>query len=193
MNPDLHSIANTLAAMQHKGFWDYASLILSGLALIVVAYYTFETFQLRRAAQKQIEIQVMPMFALYVYRQNNHRRLMLKNVGLGTAFNLSINKPRWGKQSLEFIYNNHNVMQPGNKRTIHLHHDDGNQSGTKIDSADRVYELVNRDEFPNPLEVIITCESVYLTRYEFVFHFTPGSDFRLKIALCDVRSFPKGR
>jgi len=168
-----------------------ASLILSALALIVVTYYTLETVRIRQTAQQQMEISVMPMFAVYVYQHDGHRRLRLKNVGLGTAFNLSINKPKWGDQSIEFMYDNHNVMQPKQRRNLLLHHDLGGHTGTRIDSADLLYEWINKEKIPDPLRVVVECESIYQTRYQFVFHFMTGNDFRLKIALSDVKSLPK--
>lgn len=56
MNPDLNKIAHALdrlVALQQKGPWDYVATIAVVLTLIVLIWYTVETYKLRRAAQAQ--------------------------------------------------------------------------------------------------------------------------------------------
>ena len=56
MNPDLTGIVRAidrLVASQQKGAWDYAATIVVVLALIVLVWYTIETYKLRKAAQAQ--------------------------------------------------------------------------------------------------------------------------------------------
>ena len=58
VNPDLHSIARALdklVAIHERTAWDRASTIAVLLTLIVLIWYTIETFRLRKAAQAQTE------------------------------------------------------------------------------------------------------------------------------------------
>jgi len=46
---------NRLIEAQKKGPWDYASTIAVVLTLVVLVWYTYETYRLRKAAQEQTE------------------------------------------------------------------------------------------------------------------------------------------
>ncbi|MGD1094033.1 MAG: hypothetical protein ABSB35_18875 [Bryobacteraceae bacterium] len=57
MSPDLNGIASSLdrlVALQQKGLWDYIATIAVVLTLIVLVWYTVETYKLRKAAQAQM-------------------------------------------------------------------------------------------------------------------------------------------
>jgi hypothetical protein len=56
MNPNLDAIASRLdrlVALQQKGPWDYIATIAVVLTLVVLIWYTIETYKLRKAAQTQ--------------------------------------------------------------------------------------------------------------------------------------------
>ncbi len=57
MNSNLNGIASSLerlVALQQKGPWDYIATVAVVLTLIVLVWYTVETYRLRKAAQAQI-------------------------------------------------------------------------------------------------------------------------------------------
>jgi hypothetical protein len=56
MDPDLNAIARSLdrlVVLQQKGPWDYIATVAVVLTLIVLIWYTIETYKLRKAAQAQ--------------------------------------------------------------------------------------------------------------------------------------------
>lgn len=56
MDPNLNAIARSLdrlVALQQKGPWDYIATVAVVLTLIVLVWYTIETYKLRKAAQAQ--------------------------------------------------------------------------------------------------------------------------------------------
>jgi hypothetical protein len=207
VNPDLSSVVKALdrlAAVIHgKDAWDYASTVLVGLTLVVLIWYTVETSRLRKAAQKQIEatgkllaeaqrqneIAVMPMFALYpeVMSDGRQRRIILENVGLGPAFNLSIVNPQWNGSILE-IKHSYNVWTPKQTEVLSLVLQKGTDRMVGID-VDSLYQGINKDEMPNPLNLVVRCVSLHHTRYEFKFKCIPDAGY-LKITFDSLETAP---
>lgn len=128
------------------------------------------TSEIMSQAQLQNEISIMPMFAVYEDRTDStvKNQLLLKNVGLGPAFNLTIDKAEWNGESVEFI-DADGVMTPGEVRAIRVHHDDGNRHGTVL-GVNQLYEWINTERLPEPLRIVIRCVSLHMKAYEFEFN-----------------------
>ena len=65
-----------------------ATFFVLSATLIVVAIYTYETKKLRKAAQEQIELQLMPFVLLH----NQQSNIVLLNAGYGTAVNIKVRR-----------------------------------------------------------------------------------------------------
>ena len=211
MNPDLSSIVKALdrlTAVHQKSAWDYASTIVIGLTLLVLIWYTVETYKLRLATQRQTdatgkllaeaqkqndvasqllkeahrqnEIAVMPIFAVYIETSSDgfQRQIVLENVGLGPAFNLSIDSPKWDNNILA-IKPSHNVMTPKQTETLSFARQNGRDRLIHLD-VDGLYEEINRNQMPDPLNIIVRCVSVHHTAYDFLFKCVPDAGY-LKI------------
>jgi hypothetical protein len=183
MSADLRAITealNRLVAAQQKGVLDYANVGLLLLTLFVLVVYTLETLKLRRAAQRQNEIAVVPMLAVYLGSQPNEsaRDIYLENVGPGPAFNISIDKVVWAEDCHLDIDFNTNVMKPGQRQVLAFHRWQGN-SGSNLGINDLYFDM-NLNTIPNPLRVVVRCASLSETNYQFLFSCTPVEG-RLKI------------
>ncbi len=64
-------------------------VVLTG-TLIVVAWYTVETYRLRRESQRQTELQSRPFLSLTIEGEQFERRARLVNVGRGVASEIAV-------------------------------------------------------------------------------------------------------
>jgi hypothetical protein len=86
--------------------------ILTGATLLVLIWYTVETYRLRKAAQAQVESGMMPMvvFQFCRVKQETHNgfqwenRPVVRNLGAGPAFNVSIRPVPVGDKAAEFEF-----------------------------------------------------------------------------------------
>jgi hypothetical protein len=170
---------NRLAAAPHKDWWDKTSAIVLFATLLVLCIYTYLTHQLRKAAQRQNEISVMPMFTINQVSPNGlNRPIVIRNVGRGAAFNMSVDcsQPTDGKLLVE---HEGNVMVVGQRKTLSFDcQKQGNPNA--FDDADEVYNAMNSGTLPDPLDLIVRCRSISSLDYAFHFRFTLGAG-RLKI------------
>ena len=185
MNPDLAPITdalNRLVAALHKGTWDYISTIAIVVTLVVLIWYTCETYRLRKAAQRQNEISVMPMLAVVNESSpdRSSREAVLKSVGSGPAFNLSIDRRQFGNGEL-LIEHDGNVMTAGQVNELRFQFREGNSS--TVLHVDTLYEWINNGKPPDPLDIVVRCRSVNSVDYAFTFRLTPdaGGTGRLKL------------
>jgi len=240
VNPDLHPIVqslNRLVAAQQKGPWDYVSTVAVVLTLLVLIWYTYETYRLRKAAQdqtartasllseaqrqnetslnlvgaaqrqnevsasllkeaqrqteatarlvreaqRQNEVSVMPIMAILVVSPGQLRpsdiaygsdknSLVLRNVGTGPAFNVSIDKYLAGGKELQVHHGTH-MLSPGENRLLSFHLQEGS-TGIK-GSYNTMYDWINTGPLPDPLSIIVRCRSATSVDYSFKFTFTP--------------------
>lgn len=189
-----------LTAAQQKTAWDYSNTILVGLTFAALVWYTIETYRLRKAAQRQTrqaarlhkaaleqnivsanlqaeaqlqnEISVMPMFALYVDRNNREAKLLMKNVGLGPAFNVVV-KHQGLDSNLQILYGN-DFLTKDEVQQLRLNMTLEPGRGQNL-GVDDFYQYINTGKLPNPLSIVITCVSLNLKTYEFEFRCTPDA------------------
>jgi hypothetical protein len=114
MNPDLTPLTTAIdrvVSALHKGAWDYLATVAIIITLLVLIKYTHETFLLRKAAQRQNEISVMPMLGI-VIKPSDRDIVRLHSVGSAPALNLSIDRQRYEKGEL-FVQYDDTVMAGG--------------------------------------------------------------------------------
>jgi len=217
MNPDLTSITHALdrlVAVLHKGTWDYISTFAIVLTLIVLIWYTIETYKLRTAAQEQTketgnllkeaqrqnevtaqllkeaqrqnEVSVMPGLAVINEppSDGDKGRIVLTNVGSGPAFNLSIDRHEWESGDL-LIEHDGNIMTAGQTNELRFHFQE--QKGGTILDVNTLYEWINTERIPDPLKVVVRCRSVNSIEYAFTFNCTPDAG-RLKVTFEGMES-----
>lgn len=166
-----------------------ASIVTTGvttLTLIVLIWYTIETHKLRREARRQNEVSVMPMLAVLndSPSDRDNRRILLINVGRGPAFNLSIDPLRWEGRELQ-IEHGGNIIRPDETKELQFHFQEQN-SGTMVD-VNGLYLWINTGKIPDPLHVIVRCQSVNSMAHTSTFKCTPDAG-RLKITFEGVKS-----
>lgn len=202
MNADLNSIVNALdrlAAAQQKGVLDYVHIIIVVLTLCMLTWYTIETYWLRKAgqdhiaetsrlineaqkqnevsarqlreAQRQNEVSVMPILAVAVESVHDVDtvRIVLLNVGSGPAFNLSIDRLEWDNRRLK-IQHGGSVLRPGQVNELLFYFEEGD-SGNLMD-AKTLSRWMKAQRMPDPLVIIVRCDSVHSIAYTFMFRCT---------------------
>lgn len=201
---------NRLVAASGKGAWDYVNTVAVLLTLGVLIWYTVETYRLRLAAQRQTEesgrllqeaqrqneasknlvieakrqneIAVMPMLAIVneVLPNQTDRSIVLRSVGSGPAFNLSIDRARFGNGELRVDHDG-NLTIVDEKTVLRVEFYDDQHSLTQLD-VDTLYKWINTGRLPDPLAVIVRCCSVNSVEYAFTFNCaTDGGQGKLKI------------
>ena len=196
MNPDLTAISQALDRLVvalHRTTWDCINTLAVVLTLGVLIWYTVETYKLRLSAQKQTEktgsllqeaqrqneMSVMPMAAIFIQSTpNGNRAIVMGNVGSGAAFNLSIDRIRSGNGEL-LIEHGGNVMKVGDMNELGFQFQE--QNSNTILHLDSLYEWINTGKLPDPLDIVVRCGSVNSVNYAFRFRFTPDATGRLKI------------
>jgi len=188
---------NRLVVVLGKGTWDYINTVAVVLTLAVLIWYTVETYRLRlaaqrqteeaghllqeaqrqseasmnlvRAAQRQNEIAVMPMVAIIneTLPNQTNRSLVLRSVGSGPAFNLSIDHTLFGNGELIIDHEGNTkmvgemtVLRPAFHEQHHL---------TLLHDVNDLYHWINTGKLPDPLVIIVHCHSVYSVEYAFTF------------------------
>lgn len=97
--------------MQHL-YVDILTLIVLFLTLIVVCWYTRETYHLRVAAQRQIQTSILPIVVLNfegtfsekrdAYGQGGVPFPALRNIGFGPAFEVKLSDLKNGEHRVQF-------------------------------------------------------------------------------------------
>jgi hypothetical protein len=211
------SAMDRLATAMGKGWLDYTATIAVVLTLVVLIWYTVETYLLRKAAQKQIEetdkllleaqkqnltaqeqttinanllseaqrqteISIQPVFAVFKGTSVNNMkgRIMLENVGKGAAFNTTIGQLTWDNKKLEFDHES-TVMKPGDAEPLLFHLWADEIIGEHIYNVDRLIQIMNAKEIPDPFRIIVKCADLGLTPYEYFFDFHVTDGQRLNV------------
>src|SRR5262249_1951625 len=139
-NSIVRELAQLIRA-QRSGTWDHIHTVVLLLTLGVLVWYTIETYRLRKVAQGQImettkllraaerqnevsdnllqeaqrrnEMSVMPILAVATEPlAGESTRIILRNVGLGPAFNVSIDHVEWEGRELH-VEVDHSVLRSG--------------------------------------------------------------------------------
>jgi hypothetical protein len=123
---------------------------------------------LLREARRQNEVSVMPILAIAVESVPDAEtdRIVLINVGLGPAFNLSIDPHHWGSRDLK-IEHASSILRPGQSDELQFHVIEGN-SGNLL-GAKTLGHWIHVKRMPNPLNVVTRCNSVNSKTYSFRF------------------------
>jgi hypothetical protein len=90
------------------------NIVVLGTALVLI-WYTYETYKLREAAQKQIELQQRPFVILEVsISDRDEFSYRVRNIGVGTAINVRIMdiRPDGAEWSFHFAPRFFPVLQP---------------------------------------------------------------------------------
>lgn len=189
---ELTSIAKALeqlVATQQKGPLYYIQIVGVLLTLGILIWYTIETYKLRKAgqdhtaetakllreAQRQNEMSVMPILAVAVEPMMSPTaaaRIMLLNVGSGPAFNLAIDRLDWGDRRLQIEYGS-GVLRPGQAIELIFHFLERN-SGSLLD-AKVLCKWIDSHRMPNPVDIVVRCNSVHSLGYAFMFRCTSDS------------------
>ena len=202
MNDDLSRIArdlDQLVAIQQRGVEDYVRLIAVLVTLCVITWYTIETYRLRKVAQDQTaetskllreaqrqnevsdnllqeahlqnEVLVMPILAVAVepVPGADTIRIALLNVGSGPAFNLTIDHIEWGNRQLQ-IEHGRTVLRTGQEDELIFHFKEL-ESGSLLD-AQALSLWLSAHRIPDPLEILVRCNSVSSRPYTFEFSCT---------------------
>jgi hypothetical protein len=182
VKPDFAPVSaaiDRVASALHKGAWDYVGAVAIVITLLVIIKYTYETFLLRVAAQRQNELSVMPVMAIVAQCSSgpDRRAVVLRSVGTGPAFNVSIDHVRVGDGELSMEYGD-DVMMAGHIVKVRFHFQAGN-SDTGL-GLDELYEWINTGRLPNPLHLVVRCRALNSVDYAFTFRGRPEAG-RLKI------------
>ena len=202
MKTELESIARALerlAAAQQKGPWDYVQVIAVLLTLGVLIWYTVETYRLRKVAQDQTaataqllqeaqrqnevsanllqeaqrrnEMAVMPILAIAIESRpgGDKMQISLVNIGSGPAFNLSIDHIEWDNRKLQ-IEHESNVLRPTHSNELVFFFVERN-SGSLLD-AKTLSQWIRASRMPDPLDIVVRCNSVNSVAYAFMFKCT---------------------
>jgi hypothetical protein len=192
LNSVLRDLAQLIHAQQ-RGIWDHIHTVVLILTLGVLIWYTVETYKLRKVAQGQIiettkllreaerqndvsdhlleqaqarnEMSVMPILTLGTEPVTGDPiRIVLLNVGLGPAFNISIDRVEWSGRELH-IELDRSILRSGEAKELLLHFIQGDR-GSLLDYQS-VGLWLNADRIPNPLHIKIRCYSVDSKPYVF--------------------------
>jgi len=152
-----------LVAAHQRGIWDYASVIAVVLTLIVLIWYTVETYRLRLAAAKQLAVATTPILMIAPVQEPRGAVPAIRNVGNGPAFNISIETERLKGQAKLTFY--HSDILAGNEvQTVHLilHQTDRER---QMFTHDDVLNNVMQGHLPQTVPLTITYNGADGKRY----------------------------
>ena len=195
-------VLDQLVATQQHGAWDYVHIAVTGLTLCVVVWYTIETYRLRMVGQSQTaetakllseaqrqnevwanllqeterqnEVAVMPIVGVTVEAVAGEAgRIVLVNVGLGPAFNVTIDHLDFDGKKLG-VKHGSTVLRPGQEDELQFHFVE-RESGSLL-NAKTLCEWIKAKRIPTGFNVVIRCKSVNSRVYAFRFNFTSQAD-----------------
>ena len=79
-------------------FFDTAQTIAIILTGVVIIFYTYETFKLRKVSQRQTELLIRPFISIYKLGVD----IGLQNIGRGSALNINIESPPFNHKGSEY-------------------------------------------------------------------------------------------
>lgn len=108
MNNDIKqmiAVLDRLVAAHQRSVWDNISVIAIVLTLLVLIWYTVETYRLRVAAVKQLDVATTPIVMIAPDEQSDVMVPTIRNVGRGPAFNISVRTDDLGADArLDFYF-----------------------------------------------------------------------------------------
>lgn len=102
------------AAEALQAYAGIALVFLTFLTLLVLVRYTFETIRLRKAAQTQNRIPLLPIVALSLDVHSS--TFSIRNFGKGSAFNVVI-RPLSGRGEASVRFEHPDMLAPGEERS----------------------------------------------------------------------------
>lgn len=148
-----------LAAQWSRDFVATWVVVLTG---VVVVWYTWETAELRRTAQAQMDIQVAP----FVMLRLTNGGLWVKNIGHGPALNVVVGDIVWDRSAITLKVDEPiPVIRSGKSVRVGI-------------NAYRDGKLIMPNELPakrvlEAIPVTITCDNIRLQRFQVVQELQP--------------------
>lgn len=187
MNPYLVQIIqllNDLKVLETKNWWDkFGSTVLAALSLSISAFtlkylidYTKRTTGLLNEARLQNEGSVMPI--LMIVRDPDvltiQKYLQVRNIGKGPAFNVSFDQSVVDGRMLKAeCLNNLIEVNSTVSTTFMLVAGNGKPHMVLFDQI--LFDSIRGRELPDPLKLVVRCESVSAKKYAFTFDLTGGA------------------
>ncbi len=208
-----------LAAGHQKGVLDRVGTAAIVGTLLALIWYSWETRRLRKAteaqtkttadllkeaqeqndtsmdlvqqARQQNEVAVMPILAIAVCgpRVMATNKLLLRNIGTGPAFNVSIDGYASEGAELRFEYGE-TVIAPGEEHELPFELKEGHH-GT-VGTVNELYRWINVELLSNPLRITVRCSSISSIDYASTFSFSPNQG-RLKVVFEGMESIPQAK
>jgi hypothetical protein len=160
--------------IQGKGWMDIAALVIGILTFGALAVYTWlthclrvETHKLLRQAELQNEIAIQPVLAVRIEDDSNPSagHLVMENVGLGPAFNISIENVNYRDQTLRFFIREA-MLKPNSPQTVYPTFNDSDG----LLFAERFRKKIHSEKVPQPIPINVRCVSLGKTAYSYLFH-----------------------
>lgn len=124
----------------------FSQAVILFVTAIVVGIYTYQTVQLRRGTEKQVETSIQQVKEtqkqanlmirpfLILYKAEYRSKILLKNIGNSAALNVKIKDIQVPSGSILRCNNNIDYLQEGYSVTLHLEHINKNYSAGDITS-----------------------------------------------------------
>jgi hypothetical protein len=210
MNPEVKAFVtdalNRLIAAQTKTWMDVAPLLIGFATFVVLVRYTWETYKLRVAAQKQIsetdkllleaqlqnQLSVKPMFAIHLELIDGQNRIAIENVGFGPAFNVYFGGSAWSERTVEIQQPENNTMKAGEIHWPQIYCSQASGQSRPFSSVADLFEHIyphQRHDVP-ALDVILHCMSLSLKHYAYVFRFVRDSNLQIQVFYKGEKSNP---
>jgi hypothetical protein len=164
-----------------------AATVVGAITLGVLIWYTVETYRLRRTAQLQLTVPMMPIVLLRLelglalpssdITKDQSFILAVRNVGFGTAFNVQI-EPR-SKDGIVVGFDRLPFLEPGVEKPVECQvEEEGKRSIAR--SLHRLKSLIQNDKFDTDSDLIINYLGAFGTTYRSIHKLEPD-DFMLKL------------
>ena len=106
-----------------KSHREFLSITISFLTFVAVIWYTYETYKMQRAIAHQLDVEVSPYLSLVRVKTDTageRDKFELKNLGNGTALNISIDDVKLCSEPLIILkFFDIPYLQPNEKSIIH--------------------------------------------------------------------------
>jgi hypothetical protein len=161
--------------------------VIGTVTLVILLWYTFETYKLRTTAQRQLMLPMMPVVLLRMelgmiapnrnMAKEQSFTLAVRNVGVGPAFNVQI-EPR-SKGGIDVLFDRIPFLEPSDEKPIECQVEEEGKSKI-VSSVDRLKTLIQNDEFDTVSDVVVSYIDAGGTSYRSIHKLKPG-DFMFNL------------